>query len=55
MLRVVNRLLENKNFAAMTNMIAHYLMIPLLPDMPHRIRCMPLSALLMGETKRHPE
>ena len=53
---VVNRLLENKNFAAMTNMIAHYFDDTLAAGYAAQNQMYAtLSALLMGETKQHPE
>ena len=53
---VVNRLLENKNFAAMTNMIAHYFDDNLADGYAAQNQMYAtLSALLMGETKQHPE
>lgn len=53
---VVNRLLENKNFAAMTNMIAHYFDDTLAAGYAAQNQMYAtLSALLMGEAKQHPE
>lgn len=53
---VVNRLLENKNFAAMTNMIAHYFDDALATGYAAQNQMYAtLSALLMGEAKHHPE
>lgn len=53
---VVNRLLENKNFAAMTNMIAHYFDDTLAAGYATQNQMYAtLSALLMGEAKQHPE
>ena len=53
---VVNRLLENKNFAAMTNMIAHYFDDALAAGYAAQNQMYAtLSALLMGEAKQHPE
>ena len=52
---VVNRLLENKNFAAMTNMIAHYFDDTLAAGYAAQNQMYAtLSALLMGEAKQHP-
>lgn len=53
---VVNRLLENKNFAAMTNMIAHYFDDTLAAGYAAQNQMFAtLSALLMGGTKQYPE
>ena len=53
---VVNRLLENKNFAAMTNMIAHYFDDTLAAGYAAQNQMYAtLSALLRGEAKQHPE
>lgn len=53
---VINRLLENKNFAAMTNMIAHYFDDTLAAGYAAQNQMYAtLSALLMGEAKQHPE
>ena len=53
---VVNRLLDNKNFAAMTNMIAHYFDDTLAAGYAAQNQMYStLSALLMGEAKHHPE
>ena len=53
---VVNRLLENKNFAAMTNMIAHYFDDTLAAGYAAQNQMYAtLSALLMAEAKQHPE
>ena len=54
--KVVNRLLENKNFAAMTNMNAPYFDDPLAAGYAAQNQMYAtLSALLMGEAKQHPE
>lgn len=53
---VVNRLLENKNFAAMTNMIAHYFDDTLAAGYAAQNQMFAtLNALLIGEVKQHPE
>lgn len=48
--------MENKNFAAMTNMIAHYFDDTIAAGYAAQNQMYAtLSALLMGEAKQHPE